>query len=217
MFRKMKAVQLLLVSSSLAAFLLLAPGFANSAVISFDLDTLASGIAPGSATTPWLTAAIDDGGTPGSVTLTMTALNLTGGEAVSLWNFNLDPSLDPTLLAASILTKTGTFDDPSMSTAVDSFAATGDGSSDIQFAFSGGNANKKFGAGEAVSLTITSSEAILAGSFNFVSAGGIMFTAAESNGGWIGHPVPEPSSLVLIGIGAIALLAGGWRRRTRLV
>ena len=31
-----------------------------------------------------------------------------------------------------------------------------------------------------------------------------------------GHPVPEPSTLVLLGIGAVSLLAYAWRRRTKV-
>ncbi len=117
------------------------------------------------------------------------------------------------------------------STGVNFFQADGDGFFDIKFLFADTNGpNIKFGSGDEVSFVITSSEVITANSFNFLSVmsggQGLFFTAAQIQGigseafpdadesGWIGH-VPEPSSAVLLILGAIALLPIARRRIKR--
>jgi len=64
---------------------------ARGAIVTYDLGFEYSGATPPAGAGPWLRATFDDGGSPGAVTLTLTALNLTGGEFVNDWMFNLDP------------------------------------------------------------------------------------------------------------------------------
>ena len=200
---------------------------ARATVISWDLNVeFSTGFEP-VGLAPWLRATVDDDDTPGSVTLTMSDLNLTGGgEHVNNWNFNLDPSLDPTLLSFSAPTVVlGAFGPITPTTGENFFQADGDGFFDIMFNFDTTNGvNSKFGSGDAVSFDITLA-GITAGSFNFLSLvdgnPGIFFTAAQVGGigdndesGWIGF-VPEPSTAALLIIGAIALLPIARRRIKR--
>ncbi len=196
------------ISTAVVLAALVVCGSANAAIITYQLDTDIDGGTSPAGVAPWLTVTIDDGGTSGSVTLAMTDTNLSGNEHVVQWLFNLEPSFTLANLVFSAPTKTGTFVDPIISTATDSFAATGDGSFDIQFAFNTSNGpNNKFGVGEAVSYTITSTDAIVATSFNRVSAGGSRPTAAEiSVGGYVGAPLPEPATLALMGLGGLMML-----------
>ncbi|HDZ19894.1 hypothetical protein LCGC14_0204670 [marine sediment metagenome] len=194
----------------------------QASVVSYPLSIEFSGATPPAGAAPWLTAIFDDGGSPGSVDLTLTATNLVGSEFVNLWLFNLDPALNPTLLVFSAPSKSGSFTSPTISRSVDAFKADGDGWFDIKFDFaSGGGDAARFGPGEDVSYTITGIGSLTAGSFDFLSkpggGHGPFPTAAHvqgigednANSGWI--TVPEPTSLALLGVGAIASL----RRRRR--
>lgn len=222
MQRPRKYAPFLLITAALAVLLTLTPDRAQGTSIGWTLDTIVSGTPPISPT-PWLAATINDGGGSGSVTLTLfTNLDAGSGDFVEVWNFNFDPSLDVSLLSASApVVVTGAFDAPTMSTGADAFAAVGDGSFDIQFSFfTGGNPNKTFDAGDSLQVVISSSEAITTDSFNFVSAGGVFHTAAAIDNGppppavvGDGIVIPEPSSLVLLGLGAVALLFVRRRRR----
>lgn len=161
----------------------------------------------------------------GSVKLTLSNLNLTGGEFITEWDFNLDPALDPSKLKFSPPTKSGTFADPSITAKVDNFKADGDGLYDIEFAFAT-KAGDRFGAGESLEVTITGIASLTASSFNFVSTPdgghGPFVTAAHVQGiadtgdgtsGWV--TVPEPSTLALGALGAISLSLFAARRKRR--
>jgi len=63
----------LVVIFAIALFLVLAPSNAQAAIVTIGLDTNSSGAAPSSSITPWVLATVDDGNTPGSVTLTSSA------------------------------------------------------------------------------------------------------------------------------------------------
>ena len=54
-----------------------------------------SGGTPPAGPTPWVTTVFNDGGTAGSVTMTLTATDLTGSEFVSVAMANLNPFFDP--------------------------------------------------------------------------------------------------------------------------
>jgi hypothetical protein len=193
-------------------------------IITMGADYEYSGGTAPAGTAPWITATFDDGGGTGSVTMTLSAANLTGPESVELWYFNLDPNLDPGSLTFSTPTKTGTFETPTVSTGINAYMADGDGNYDIQIAFNHTDGDdKRFTVGDSISYNITRA-GLTANSFNFLSdpAGGhgpyIMAAHVQNtpNGGggsgWVTQ-IPEPSTLVLFGLGLSVLLVSAWRRR----
>ena len=201
-----------------------ASGTAQAGSITFLMDYEFSGGTPPEGTPPWLAATFDDDGTAGSVVMTLTTTNLPGTEFVREWYFNLDPTLDPTDLAFSAPTKTGTFADPTVSTGTDAFKADGDGNYDILVAFDNAPPANRFTAGDAVEYTITGIGSLTAASFNFLSAPagghGPYLTAAHVQGigedgedsGWVTTPEPATVALVAGGLAWIALLK---KRRPR--
>ncbi len=207
-------------------FLIAFSSTAKATSVSFDLSMEFSGATPPAGTPPWLRATFLDSGN--SVTLTMEAINLTGEEFVTEWMFNLDPSMDPDKLVFSSPTKTGTFDDPIITTGVNAFRPDGDGFFDIQFIFA--NNPLQFGANEAVEYTITydpdNVNLVNPEDFNFLSAlgpggsPGPLPTAAHIQGidpdgeesGWV-TVIPEPLTMagVFLGIGGL----GGYIRKRK--
>ena len=197
------------------ATLLASAASINAGVLKFDMSVEFSGATPPAGVSPWISATLDDGGTPGSVTLTLENTNLIASEFIDAWYLNLDDSLDVTDLIFSAPSKTGTFSDPSISLSQNAFKADGDGRYDIliDFAQSGPN---RFGVGESVQFTITGIANLLASDFNFLSApdggNGPFLAAAHVQGigsggndsGWV--TTPEPGSLALLGLGAVTLL-----------
>jgi hypothetical protein len=189
-----------------------------------------SGATPPAGSTPWLTAVFDDENTPGTVKMKLEATNLVADEFVSVWMFNLDPTLDPTLLSFSEVSRVGTFADPTITTGVDAFMADGDGKFDIrvQFSVAGGGA-VRFGPGESIIYQISGIAGLSAASFDYLSAPagghGPFPMAAHVQGigeggedsGWVtGDPgilIPEPGSMVLWAMGLVGLLLGGRRLR----
>ena len=169
---------------------------------------------------PWLTATFDDQDTPGSVIMTLIATNLTGGEFVSGWYFNLDPVLAPmdaTDLIFSTPVITGSFTTPSISTGIDAFKADGDGKYDILLNFdTSGSISTRFTSGDAISYTITGISSLTADSFNTLSqpAGGHgpFPMAAHVQGigpdgalsGWV--TAPEPATVSFLALGSLLLL-----------
>ncbi|MHC4986094.1 MAG: PEP-CTERM sorting domain-containing protein [Planctomycetota bacterium] len=208
--------------TTLVALLLLTTG-ANASILTYDLSVEFSGATPPAGASPWLRAVFDDGGSPGSVTLTLTTPNLVATEFVSHWMFNLDPVLDPTSLIFSAPIKVGSFTSPTVNLGVNAYQADGDGKYDIDLAFDTSDGlPTRFGVGDAATYLITGIPTLTASSFNFLSlpAGGHgpFETAAHvqgigplgANSGWI--TVPEPATMSLLGIGgALGLI----RRRRR--
>jgi hypothetical protein len=187
-----------------------------------------TGLPLASSDTPWIQALFEDI-SPGSVRITLSALNLTDPEnVVDLW-LNLDPNLDPSSLSFNFVGGSGGFDPPTISTGADAFQADGDGSFDILFSFTTGMDDvNRFTGGEYAVFEVSGIATLQAIDFNFLSAPG---------GGWgpffgaahiqrIGpleesthiapgeglELIPEPQSLALLGLGSIIGL-GLLRRR----
>lgn len=187
---------------------------ASAALVSFDMTVIFEG--PGVPTNPppWLNATFDDGGSAGTVDLTITALGLIGNqEKVRGVYFNFDPALDLTQLVFSAPSKTGSFEDPVISLGVDSFQADGDGLYDILIDFNNDGQQKAFNGGDAVKYTI-SLASLTANSFDFSSTPsgemGAYQTAAHLLGlgesqdsAWV--TIPEPTTICLLGLGVLLL------------
>ena len=115
-----------LLSVALLFLVLAAQGTARADSVTFTDWVKFSGSGAG---TPILSVTIDDGDTPGTVTITMYATSLLGSDTITEWYFNLDG-------AGTILP---TYDSGQMADSVeanpDSFKADGDGWFDIFFDF----------------------------------------------------------------------------------
>jgi len=206
---------------AVCAAVLLVVGGAGASTITFPMSVEFSGGTPPIGASPWLTATFDDGGSAGSVDLTLETTNLTGTEFVFQWTFNLDPALDPTDLEFSAPTKIGAFANPTVSLGTNAFMADGDGRYDVKVAFENSDGPPtRFGAGDTVIYTITGIPTLTASSFDFLSepAGGhgpyptaahVGAIPPDGNSGWI--TTPEPAALSLVALGAGLLL--GRRRR----
>lgn len=218
----------------LASVALLLAGAAQSATLTyafgvsfgdpFDTDT-----APPDGPGPWLTAVFDDGGTPGSVTLTMTVASTVGIADVTGVYFNLNPALNPAALNiaySSGQTQSG------ITNSSDCCAADGSGLYDLLISY----ANNTFSAGETSIFNITGIPGLVASDFLFYSAppfgqsvgsklAAAKFQSTGSNtvqcdsingpigqcSDWIAPaPIPVPASVWLFG-SALGLL--GWIRR----
>ena len=194
---------------------------ARAAIVTYDFNVEYSGATPPAGTAPWLRATFDDGGAPGSVSLTLTALNLTGGEFVNDWLFNLNPALSAKSLNFAVQSTTGTFATPVVVTGENDHSAAGSTMFDILIDFDNAPPANRFGAGESSTYTITGIPTLTANSFDFLSIGGgqgPFFSVAHvqgigpsgNNSGWVTQ-VPEPTSLALLSLGATMLV--GRRRR----
>jgi len=192
---------------------------AGATSVTFQASLEYAGGTPPVGSAPWLTATFDDGNSSGLVTMTLVATNLTGNEFVSVWDFNLDPNLEPTDLIFSAPAKVGSFADPKISLGENEFKADGDGHFDILVGFvTSDGLPDRFSAGDSVSYTITGIQDLTANSFNFMSAPdgagtGLYPTAAhvqatggggDSTSGWVS--VPEPVSLSLLGMGGLVAM-----------
>jgi len=198
--------------------------FTQATMLTFDLDTEFSGATAPAGSTPWLTATFNDFGSSGVVRLTMGATNLTGSEFISVWNFNIDPSIDPTSLVTSYVSGEN-FN--SLTLGTNCCKADGDGYFDISFQWNNG----VFTAGETSVFDFTLA-GLTADDFNYLSLGSGnspdgLETAAHvqsigttgANSGWITGggdtpdtpPVPEPSTFLLLGSGLLGLY--GLRKR----
>lgn len=201
---------------------------APAAMLTLNLSFEYSGAADPAGPQPWGIATFDDGGAMGTVKLTLEALNLSSGEFLTNWLFNLDPALDPNQLVFAGPVPTGAFGDPTISTGADAFNAGPAHGFDIQFGFptkGGGGGASRFGAGESAVYTITGIATLTANSFNFPNSSGAgpFFTAAHVQGitdtgngssGWVSVPEPSTGLLAIVGISGWTLFSSWRRRRT---
>jgi hypothetical protein len=182
------------------ATILITVSSSSASTFTYDFNSTFSGNSP-AGSPPWLQATFTDSGLPANtVQLTVSAVNLSSSEYVSCWYFNLNPSLDPTLLNFATSGSVGAFGTPTIQTGENSFRAAGDGKYDVLFAFDRtGGAPALFGNGDSVTFTITGIPGLNAGDFNFLSApaggGGPYISAAHvvsgDQGGWV-----DPASIL---------------------
>jgi hypothetical protein len=119
---------------------------------------------------PMLNADFDDHSFRGSVTLTLSAgpvyLDPSPNQYYPTeYDFNLDPSFNPSQLVFSAPVKTGVFDAPVISVQADQFNASGAGNYDIRFSFSSATGHQ-FRAGDSVQYVITGIPLLAATSFD---------------------------------------------------
>jgi hypothetical protein len=220
---KPKFKKYVLSAVALLAAAIVAP--AQAATVTFNYDLSFGAVAP-DAPAPYATAVLDDGGSAGSVTLTMSVAGTVGGADITQMYFNLDPALDPTLLSFIRTGGTGpTAANTSISTGTDEYKADGDGLYDILFEFPPppGSDAAKFNAGEDLVYDITGI-GLTASSFNFFSRpdGGtgpfrsvarFQSTGSDGEGSdWVAA-APVPAAVWLFGSGLLGLVGVARRKR----
>jgi hypothetical protein len=129
-------------------------------VLTYDFDF------PGSTTIPSVQATFQ-GISPGDVSLTISALNLSGDGLGSLY-FNLNPALSPTSLVFNETSQVGLFPGATVQTGVSAFRVLDSGKYDIKIGFNS-SPGQSFQTGDSVTFNITGIPGLDAADFNAMS------------------------------------------------
>lgn len=191
--------------ASLLAAVSLSASAAHAAIVQHNFAIEYSGATAPVGSPAWLTVKLDDGGSAGSVTMTVTAANLTSSEFVTKLLLNLDPLLNASSLSFSSPTKVGTFASPTFSKGTNAFSAGGGSNFDIEVLFDNSPPSNRFGAGESMTTVVSGIPSLTANSFSFNSVGGsgsypiaahVQGIGTNANlSGWVTTLTPEPMSL----------------------
>jgi len=193
----------------------------QAATLTYDFNNSFGDTPADGAPDPWLTAIFDDGGSAGSVTLSVTVGGSVGIAEITELYFNLDPILNPTDLSINYVGGSGPAP-LSINQGVDAYKADGDGLYDIFINLP--TSTDTFDAGETLVFDIGGIASLTAGDFNYLSfpdggtgpflaAAKVQSTGIDGDGSdWIA-PVPVPAAVWLFASG-LGLL--GWLRRKPL-
>jgi hypothetical protein len=172
---------------------------------------------------PYAILSFDDGGTPGSVTMTMSLdsdLDPVSAFLKGLY-FNFDPALDLGLLNFAYDQSSTTQAASNISVGANSHQVGAAGFFDV-FIQADDLVPDKFTVGETLTYLITSPQAISANSFNFTNVGTVLYYAAAELGGTgdgsgttiIAAPaVPIPAAVWLFGSGLLGLIGMARRKK----
>lgn len=199
----------------------------NAATLQLDFgisfgDPLDPDTAAPDGTGPWLTAFFDDGGSAGSVTLTLTVDGGVGIAEVTQVYLNVDDAIGGSNLTITAAGGTGPVAN-SIQTGTDAFKADADGWYDILFDLP--PPGDTFDAGETLIYNITATD-LVASSFNFLSTPDLV----DTNGPFLGAAkfgstgvdglqsdwvaaVPIPAAVWLFGSGLIGLIGLARRKK----
>jgi len=173
-------------------------------------DALSS-VSPASAQRPWLTAEFADVA-PGQVRLTVTASNLTAGEALRSLYLNVDPAINPRSLSFSVVEKVGAFEDPKVNVGFDTFkdiarSCVPRGGFDVDMTFATpGDAEARFGAGSRLVCLIAGSP-VAVGESPALTAAAFAQTNARAEGKTSATPEVECRDPAILPAGIFYSLA----------
>ena len=224
-------MQRLVIASCLVGAL---AGTARADLAPIELTIEFSGGSDPSGTPPWLRATFTDVA-EGGVHLTLKSLLQGATEFVTIWNFNLNEDLDPSLLEFTHLSGSPVATDTLGNR--NEYKPDGDGLFDIEFRFPNENDDpgNRFGPGDEVTYlididmvkhTLTGADFDCVsvaqnpgnpepGKVGFASAAKVQGINGDSDeSGWIGGQViPAPTAVLL---GALGLGLVAWWRRPRV-